>query len=165
MGLVCAGAAALLMGLDQAGGLVLAGVVLLVSGFLDIIDGAAARAAGAESRRGAFLDSVSDKVGEVIVFAGILLGSLAPPYLVLFAISLSLLVSYTRSRAESLGVRLQGVGIGERAERLLVIAVALIIGGAIQATYVIEYAVVAVCVIAGVTLIQRVIVASRSLCS
>jgi archaetidylinositol phosphate synthase len=69
---------------------------------------------------------------------------------------LSLLVSYTRARAESLGITLQGIGIGERAERLLVIAIVGMIGF-------MDYAVMIVIVIAGITLIQRIIVTSRKL--
>lgn len=163
MGLVCSVIAALFFGLSIEYGLVLAGVILLVSGFFDVIDGQVARVTNKESKRGAFLDSVSDKVGEVIIFAGILFGGLAAPHFVLIAISLSLLVSYVRSRAESLGVSLQGVGIGERAERLLVIAIAAIVAGITQIDYVMEYAVIVVCVIAGITLIQRVVRVSGTL--
>ncbi len=71
-------------------------------------------------------------------------------------ITLSLLVSYTRARAESLGIKLQGIGIGERAERLLVIAVIGMIGF-------MDYAIMIVIVIAGITLIQRIVVTAREL--
>jgi len=67
-----------------------------------------------------------------------------------------LLVSYTRSKAESLGIKLQGIGIGERAERLLVIAIIGIIGF-------MEYAVIIVIIIAGITFIQRIIVTVKAL--
>ena len=65
-------------------------------------------------------------------------------------------MSYTRSRAESLGVKLQGIGIGERAERLLVIAIIGIIGF-------MEYAIIIVIIIAAITLIQRIIVTVKEL--
>jgi len=125
------------------------GILLLVSGFFDIIDGSVARATKQISRKGAFLDSTLDKVAEVIVFLGILYGGLADPAIVLIALGLSLLVSYTRARAESLGIELKGVGIGERAERLIVIAVFSIAGF----TY---YGMIIVAIIAGITFIQRV---------
>ena len=67
-----------------------------------------------------------------------------------------MLVSYTRSRAESLGIKLQGIGIGERAERLLVIAIIGMIGF-------MEYAVIIVIIIAGITFIQRIIVTAKAL--
>ena len=69
---------------------------------------------------------------------------------------MSLLVSYSRSRAESLGIKLQGIGIGERAERLLVIAIIGMIGF-------MEYAVIIVIIIATITFVQRVIVTSSNL--
>ncbi|MGD0013026.1 MAG: hypothetical protein ABSD56_01170, partial [Bryobacteraceae bacterium] len=75
---------------------------------------------------GAFLDSTLDRVAEVAIFLGILAGGLAPPMLVLSALSLSFLVSYTRAKGDALGIRLSGVGIGERSERLLILAIASI---------------------------------------
>lgn len=163
LGLVGTLIASLLFGLDIEYAMALGGVVLLVSGFFDIVDGQVARITNKSSKLGAFFDSVSDKVGEVIIFLGILVGGLAAPYLVLIAVSLSLLVSYTRSRAESLGVSLQGVGIGERAERLLIIAIAAIVGGVGHFESAIEYGVIIVCIVAGITLIQRVIRVTRVL--
>ena len=59
------------------------------------------------------------------------------------------MVSYARSRAESSGVQLRGVGIGERPERLLVLALVGMAGF-------LEYALVAVCILAGVTFVHRV---------
>ncbi|MGH9877791.1 MAG: CDP-alcohol phosphatidyltransferase family protein [Nitrososphaerales archaeon] len=126
------------------------GILLLVSGFFDIVDGSVARATKQISRKGAFLDSTLDKVAEVIVFLGILYSGLADPTMVLIALALSLLVSYSRARAESLGIELKGVGIGERAERLIVIAAFSIAGF----TY---YGIVIVAIIAGITFIQRVV--------
>ncbi len=125
------------------------GILLLVSGFFDIVDGSVARATKQTSRKGAFLDSTLDKVAEVIVFLGILYGGLADPTMVLIALGLSLLVSYSRARAESLGIELKGVGIGERAERLIIIAVFSIAG----LTY---YGMIIVAILAGITFIQRV---------
>jgi archaetidylinositol phosphate synthase len=99
------------------------GVLVLVAGWFDIVDGAVARVTGRTSRRGAFLDSTLDRVAEVAIFAGILLGSYSPSVLVLLALSFSLLVSYTRAKGDALGVALSGVGIGERSERLLILAI------------------------------------------
>ncbi|NHH96726.1 Phosphatidylinositol phosphate synthase [Candidatus Nitrosotalea sp. FS] len=135
---------------------ILGGILLLVSGFFDIVDGQVARITGKTSKKGAFLDSVFDKIAEVAIFLGILIGGYQQGYLVLLAIGLSLLVSYTRARAESLGVQLQGIGIGERAERLLVIAIIGMIGF-------LNYAVVIVAIIAGITFVQRIIATSRGI--
>lgn len=135
---------------------VIGGALLLISGFFDVVDGQVARATGRTSKKGAFLDSVTDKVAEVAVFLGILLGGFADPYLVFLAMALSLLVSYSRSRAESLGIKLQGIGIGERAERLLVVAIIGMIGF-------MEIAMIVVIIIAAVTFIQRVIVTAKGI--
>jgi archaetidylinositol phosphate synthase len=135
---------------------ILGGILLLISGFFDIVDGQVARITGKTSKKGAFLDSVFDKIAEVAIFLGILIGGYSQGYIVLLAIGLSLLVSYTRARAESLGVQLQGIGIGERAERLLVIAIIGMIGF-------LNYAVIIVAIIAGITFIQRIITTARGI--
>jgi len=156
VGLAFAFASAFIYGWNIEFSLIVGGIVLLVAGFFDVVDGQVARVSQKVTRTGGFLDSVFDKVAEVAVFLGILIGGFAEPYLVFLAITLSLLVSYTRSRAESLGVKLQGIGIGERAERLLVIAIIGIIGF-------MEYAIIIVIIIAGITFIQRIIVTAKAL--
>ena len=125
------------------------GALILASGFFDMVDGQVARSAGKSSGRGAFLDSAFDKVAEVAIFGGILVGGLADARLVFLAAALSLLVSYSRARAESLGVDMGGTGMGERAERLLVLAVVGMAGF-------VEWAVAAVAVLAAVTFVHRV---------
>lgn len=154
VGLGFAFAAAAVYGLQLEYSLIFGGILLLVSGFFDIVDGQVARFTKTTSQKGAFLDSVFDKIAEVAIFLGILIGNYAEPYLVFLAITLSLLVSYTRARAESVGITLQGIGIGERAERLLVIAIIGMISF-------MEYAVIIVVIIAAITFIQRVIVTAK----
>ncbi len=137
-------------------GLIIGGILLLFSGFFDIVDGQVARVTGRTSKKGEYLDSMSDKIAEVAIFMGILIGGYAEPGVVCLAITLSLLVSYARAKSDVIGIRLQGVGIGERAERLLVIAIVGIIGF-------MEYAVVIVVIIAGITLVQRVIATTKNI--
>ena len=156
IGLAFAFASAFIYGMNMEFALIIGGVVLLVAGFFDIVDGQVARVSQKITKTGGFLDSVFDKIAEVAIFLGILIGGFAEPYLVFLAITFSLLVSYTRSRAESLGIKLQGIGIGERAERLLVIAIIGIIGF-------MEYAIIIVIIIAGITFIQRIIVTAKAL--
>jgi archaetidylinositol phosphate synthase len=156
VGLVIALISAIVYGLGIEFGLIIGGVLLLVSGFFDIIDGQVARVTGKTSKKGSYLDSMFDKIAEVAIFLGILVGGYAEPYLVLLAISLSLLVSYARAKSDTIGIKLQGIGIGERAERLLVIAVIGIIGF-------MDIAVVIVVLIAGVTLIQRMIFTAKNI--
>ena len=156
IGLVFAFASAFFYGWNMEFSLIIGGIVLLAAGFFDIVDGQVARVTKKITKTGGFLDSVFDKIAEVAIFFGILVGGFAEPYLVFLAISLSLLVSYTRSKAESLGIKLQGIGIGERAERLLVIAIVGIIGF-------MEYAVIIVIIIAGITFVQRIIITVKEL--
>ncbi len=163
LGLLFAFSSAIIYGLNLEFALIIGGVLLFVSGFFDIFDGQVARVTQKISKKGGFFDSIFDKVAEVAIFLGILVGGFAEPYLVFLAITLSLLVSYVRSRAESLGVNLQGVGIGERAERLLVIAILGIVGGIIAEKDFMEFAVIIVIIISAITFIQRVIVTTKKL--
>ena len=155
IGLIFAFASSLVYGINFEYSLILGGVILLISGFFDIVDGQVARYTNKITKSGGFLDSVFDKIAEVSIFFGILIGGYAEPYLVFLAVTLSLLVSYTRAIADRLTIKLQGIGIGERAERLLVIAIIGIIGF-------MEVAIIIVIIIATITLIQRLIVLSKS---
>jgi archaetidylinositol phosphate synthase len=134
-------------------------ILLIVSGFFDIVDGSVARYANQSTKKGAFIDSVYDKFAEIFLFIGISVGGLANPILCLVAASMSLMVSYSRARAESLGIELKGIGIGERAERLLVIAVA----GFIPNPNSIEIATLIVAVLSAITLLQRILHIVRKL--
>ncbi len=147
---------AVVYGMGIEFGLIIGGVLLLVSGFFDMIDGQVARVTGKTSKKGEYLDSMFDKIAEVAIFLGILVGGYVEPYLVLLAITLSLLVSYARSKSDIINIKLQGIGIGERAERLLVIAIIGIIGF-------MDYAVIIVVIIAGITLIQRMIYTAKNI--
>lgn len=114
-----------------ASGQLLAGAALLVGGsLLDAVDGALARATGGGTAFGAFLDSTLDRAGEAIVYAGVAAYFLAfspapalPVLAALAALTGSFLVSYSRARAEGIGVEAE-VGLAPRTERLV-----LVIGG------------------------------------
>lgn len=146
---------------------VIGGVLLLISGFFDIVDGSVARVTKQTSKKGAFLDSSFDKISEVVIFAGIAFGGLANPLWCLLALGISILVSYTRARAESLGVELKGIGIGERAERMLILAIIGMIplGLAFPKESGMYWAVIIVSIVAGVTLIQRIAATAKKLSS
>ena len=156
VGLIIALASAVVYGMGMEFGLIIGGILLLVSGFFDMVDGQVARVTGKTSKKGEYLDSMFDKISEVAIFLGILVGGYAEPYLVLLAITLSLLVSYARAKSDLINIKLQGIGIGERAERLLVIAVIGIFGF-------MDYAVIIVVIIAGITLIQRMIYTAKNI--
>ena len=108
------------------------GAVLFVAGsLLDILDGALARTSGKGTPFGAFLDSTTDRVSEAFMLGAIALvftrdGDMVAVGLTVAAISGSFLVSYTRARAEAIGLR-GDVGIGSRAERVVVITAGLVL--------------------------------------
>ena len=156
VGLIIALSSAVVYGMGVEFGLIIGGILLLVSGFFDMVDGQVARVTGKTSKKGEYLDSMFDKISEVAIFLGILVGGYAEPYVVLLAITLSLLVSYARAKSDLINIKLQGIGIGERAERLLVIAIIGIIGF-------MDYAVIIVIIIAGITLIQRMIFTTKNI--
>ncbi|MDG6997781.1 MAG: CDP-alcohol phosphatidyltransferase family protein [Nitrososphaerota archaeon] len=134
----------------------LAGLLILLSGFFDVVDGAVARIANKISKAGSFNDSTLDRLAEVAIYAGILYGGYTSPLLILLALSFSLLVSYTRAKGDSLGVALSGIGIGERAERLIVLVIFSLLGF-------VNFGVIVVLVIAAFTFLQRYLVIIRKL--
>jgi archaetidylinositol phosphate synthase len=134
-------------------------LLLLIGGFFDLVDGSVARVTKHSSQNGAFLDSTGDRISESVIFIGIALGTLAEPILCMVALALSFLVSYVRAKAESLGVELAGLGVGERAERLLILAIVSLapIANAM------EWAIIIVSLVAGCTVVHRVVITSKKL--
>jgi CDP-diacylglycerol--glycerol-3-phosphate 3-phosphatidyltransferase len=109
----------------------LAAVVFVLGSLLDILDGALARAGGKTTPFGAFIDSTTDRVSEGFMLTAIayVLARHHHPVFVavtVAAVAGSFLVSYTRARAEALGLR-GDVGIGSRAERVVVITAGLVL--------------------------------------
>ena len=136
IGLLGAVASAVLLGLGYLGA---GGAALLLSGMLDVLDGAVARATGKASPSGALLDSVVDRVSEAVVLLGLLVFYLDDQsafnsvftselglLLVYVALAGSVMVSYVRARAEGLGVD-ASVGIMTRPERVAVLGVGLVL--------------------------------------
>src|SRR3989440_8001624 len=109
----------------------LGAVVFVVGSILDVLDGALARAGGKTTPFGAFLDSTTDRVGEGAMLGAIALifhrqGHAVAIALAFAAVVGSFLVSYTRAKAEAMGLR-GDVGIGSRAERVVVITAGLVL--------------------------------------
>ena len=130
---------------------IIASIMLLISGFFDIVDGSVARVSKRYTSRGAFLDSNFDKISEALIFIGIAIGGLSSPILAMIALSTSILVSYIRARAESLGIELKGVGIGERAERLLILSIC----GFIPISGSIQWGIIIIIILSSFSFIQR----------
>ncbi len=152
-----AAGAAFSLGKPFAGGL-----LILFSGFFDILDGGVARAKGQITPFGGVLDSVCDRYSDGLMFLGIIAGAvngrlvLSPIVQIEgwlwagFALIGSFLVSYTRARAESAGCRRLSVGIAERTERMIILALGGISGF-------LGWALVLVAVFSHITIIQRVL--------
>lgn len=115
-----------------SGHFVLGGVFILASGFFDLLDGALARFTGRVTRFGAVLDSTVDRISEAATLCGLLMWYTAQHdatleiVLILAVLIGSFLVSYIRARAEGLGWQCQ-VGLFTRAERVIVLAIGLLI--------------------------------------
>ena len=135
----------------------LAALVFVAGSVLDILDGALARAGGKTTPFGAYLDSTTDRVSEgfmLTAIAYVLATHHHPVFVavVMAAVAGSFLVSYTRAKAEALGLR-GDVGIGSRAERVVVIT-----GGLVLAPWgVLPWAIVLLACTAWVTVAQRVL--------
>lgn len=147
---------------------ILAGLTLLVAGFFDIIDGAVARVVKRETAFGGVLDSVVDRYVDFAIFAGIfyafMSGRIAETSFMvgwgwawcMLAIAGSFMVSYIRARAEAAGSGKLDVGIAERAERLLILAIGALVGYT-------QYSVVIIAILTHLTVLQRLFVAGRRL--
>ena len=136
----------------------LAAGIFVVGSLLDILDGALARVGGKSTPFGAFIDSTTDRVGEGAMLAAIALvfaRARERTWAVVVAVAAvvgSFLVSYTRARAEALGLR-GDVGLGSRAERVVLITAGLVFapwGG-------LPWAIVALAATAWLTVVQRVL--------
>jgi CDP-diacylglycerol--glycerol-3-phosphate 3-phosphatidyltransferase len=135
----------------------LAAATFVVGSLLDILDGALARAGGKSTPFGAFLDSTTDRVGEGAMLAAIafVFSRHGQDWAVVMAVAAvvgSFLVSYTRAKAEALGLR-GDVGLGSRAERVVVITAGLVFapwGG-------LPWAIVVLAATAWLTVVQRIL--------
>lgn len=133
--------------------LIFAGVLVLLSGLLDAIDGMIARTTGMVTKFGGFFDSVSDRYADAFVLAGVTLGGLCDPIAGFAALIGSLMVSYTRSRAEAVGVAMAGVGLAERAERILILAAVTF--AAVYWLDALNYGVILLAILSHLTVIER----------
>jgi len=137
----------------------LGGVLILVSGLFDLLDGALARFTRQTTKFGAILDSVTDRISEAAILCGLLIwyipqGANLEIVLIFIVLIGSFLVSYIRARAEGLGWQCQ-VGLFTRAERVIVLAIGLLINRIFIHSIFIALCVLAVFVF--ITVVQRLI--------
>jgi CDP-diacylglycerol---glycerol-3-phosphate 3-phosphatidyltransferase len=143
----------------------LAGAFILLGGIFDIFDGRVARGTGLASTFGSFYDSTLDRISEIIVFLGIaayFMRDLSPEgdagmvYAVVLALGGSLMVSYTRARAEALGLDCK-VGLMQRAERVFLLGAAALVFGTLWDAAVLRGIIILVAVLANFTAFQRIV--------
>jgi len=140
------------------GNFLVGGIILLIMGPMDALDGTMARLRGEPTDFGAFVDSVTDRYSELFIFGGLLyhylsVGEPVMGLLVFLAAAGSVMVSYVRARAQSLGYEAKR-GILTRVERFLVLIPSLILGFP-------QAGLAIVAVLANITALQRIIIVRR----
>jgi phosphatidylglycerophosphate synthase len=146
---------------------VIGGIVVFFGGVFDMFDGTLARATGQASPLGAFMDSVFDKAGEIVVFLGVIAGLLAagaadvPIVVAAAAMGAAIMVSYTRAKSDGLGyssgMGLAAVGIMPREVRLVIISIGIVLTGTSIGLSAIEFALGVILVGSVLTVIQRIL--------
>ena len=134
----------------------------ILMGLCDILDGQLAKYAHAESRFGAILDSVVDRYNELFILSGLAVRYfvLQLPlgiFLVIFAMAGSVMVSYVKARGEGVGLRCC-IGLMQRAERLVLLAVGVVFGG-----FVLDASLLLLAVMAHFTVLQRVLYLKKNI--
>jgi archaetidylinositol phosphate synthase len=149
--------------------LLLATFLMLASGFCDTMDGIVARTFQQTTVFGGFFDSVLDRYADTAVYAAIIVAGLSNAawgsgwgvVWGLAALAGSIMVSYTRARAEAVGIKMESVGFAERAERMLILAAVSIIGFFLLPA--IGYGIALLAVLSNFTVIQRTVHVYRKL--
>jgi len=144
------------------GSLLTSGIILLVAGLCDTLDGSLARLQGTASTFGAFIDSTGDRIMELFYFGALVFYFLGHGafgsvmiFLVLVALSGSLLTSYVRARAEGLGLECR-VGWLERPERVTALVIGLLLGRVVLVISILFIAAMSV-----ITVFQRILHVKR----
>jgi archaetidylinositol phosphate synthase len=135
--------------------LLLATALLLLSGFCDALDGVVARFYQQATVFGGFLDSLLDRYADTAVYVAIIVGGLCDPIWGLIALTGSLLVSYSRARAEAAGIKMESVGLAERAERIIILAIASIAATYWPPTTTMNVAMIVLAILSNLTVLQR----------
>ena len=142
-----------------------AGALILLGGVFDLLDGAVARRTELASPFGAFYDSTLDRFSEIVVYLGLLslyndyrleLGDVGMIYAVLLAMAGSIMISYTRARAEALDIPCS-VGLMQRAERVILIGTAALAFGEMNQGVVLKGVIIALAVLTNFTSLQRIV--------
>ena len=135
--------------------IILATILFFASGFCDVLDGVIARIYQQTSIFGGFLDSLLDRYADAAVYAGLIVGGLCSPIWGLASLVGSVMVSYSRARAEAADIKMESIGIAERAERMLILGVASI--AAVFWIEALNYGIILLAILSNFTVLQRVI--------
>ncbi|MDH5815213.1 MAG: archaetidylinositol phosphate synthase [Candidatus Nezhaarchaeota archaeon] len=137
--------------------LILAVLLLSFSGLCDALDGALARIRGEVTAFGGFLDSIVDRYVDSAVLLGIMLSGLCDPTWGALALVGSLLTSYVRAKAESLGIKMESIGLIERAERVLIILISSAIEIIWPSSSALSVGIMVLAVTSNLTVVQRIL--------
>jgi CDP-diacylglycerol--glycerol-3-phosphate 3-phosphatidyltransferase len=143
----------------------LGAVLVTIFVLSDMLDGTMARLGGRSTRWGAFLDSTLDRIADAAILSGIVLwyagrgDDLLLAGVALFGLVSGLLVSYSKARAEGLGMTAE-VGVAERTERLVIALVGIGLSG-LGVPYILEIALWLLAALAAVTVVQRMVAVRR----
>ncbi len=143
--------------------LLIAAALLLLSGFCDALDGVLARLYQQTTTFGGFLDSLGDRYADAVVYMGVIVGGLCNALWGLIALTGSLLVSYSRARAEAAGVKMESIGLAERAERMIILAVASLVAFFWQPETAINAGIILLAILSNLTVLQRGLYAYKKL--
>lgn len=141
--------------------LLIAPVFFLLSGVCDALDGVVARLCSSTTVFGGFLDSLLDRYADAVILVAIIAAGLSDVFWGSVALVGSLLVSYARARAEAAGVKMEMVGLAERAERILILTVASF--AAFFWLDALEWGMIILAVLANFTVLQRTVYLYRTL--
>lgn len=137
------------------GNLLCGALFILLSGFLDVVDGAVARYHNRASPFGAFLDSTMDRFADAIIYIGIIFGGYCDWFVGVLAIHSAITVSYVRARAESQGAECN-VGIAERAVRLIILMLGAVLAVAFKSDMIFTYFIILLVILSYFTVGQRI---------
>lgn len=142
-----------------------AGFFVLLGGLFDLLDGRVARESGLASKFGSFYDSTLDRISEIVVYLGLASlynnvltreGDVAMVYVVMLAMGGSLMVSYTRARAQGLGLDCR-VGLMQRPERIVLLGISAMFFGLDFDGLFLSLVIILVAVLTNITAIHRIV--------
>jgi len=137
--------------------LITAATLLILSGYCDALDGATARLTQKTTPFGNYLDSLLDRYADAAIITALTISGLCETHWGITALTGTLLVSYTRAKAESLQIKMETIGIAERPERLIITTTATIIAYFWQPTQTLNYTTIILATLTHATVIQRTI--------